>query len=576
MEFTYKKNDNNNLFRNLEKSDLTNVSKLQNYIPIYDKFFSLNDTNYNTINLNNDSIKFIDCKVNENKYTATITDESGNDTLNEVFFKYSPLLDPTKYITGKYDISDNILDLPVYDKKIGYAKIRDPNNSAYVDGFFSYLCSYLLNNYKFIHGIDYYGSFLGIKNNFIYDINDEIEYLYESDYFHKNNNILFKLDDDIHSHLLNKDTRNYKQKINILDTVNEPSLNDYQELDEINNLFIDDISKDDISNDNISNDNISNNNIIINDSSGAELCYEGNIKRSTSEDSINSCSSTSSYSNDENNDEDIISDSDTEQSDSSSLLSDEVINIIINEFPVQIIALERCKNTLDSLINDNNISNNELSCIVVQILMMLIAYQKVFKFTHNDLHTNNIMYVETDKKYLIYKYNNRHYKIETYGKIFKLIDFGRSIYSFRNNLICSDSYHQKGDAATQYNFEPYYNSEKDIIEPNYSFDLCRLGCSLFDSFVDSIEDVKNIKHGIIDIIIKWCYDDKDRNVLYKNTGEERYPEFKLYKMIARTVHNHKPCAVIENDHFSKYIVSSKSIKKIKNKIIDIDKLEPEY
>ena len=45
------------------------------------------------------------------------------------------------------------------------------------------------------------------------------------------------------------------------------------------------------------------------------------------------------------------------------------------------------------------------------------------------------MYVETDKKYLIYKYNDKNYKIETYGKIFKLIDFGRAVYSFRNNLI---------------------------------------------------------------------------------------------------------------------------------------------
>ena len=86
----------------------------------------------------------------------------------------------------------------------------------------------------------------------------------------------------------------------------------------------------------------------------------------------------------------------------------------------------------------------------------------------------------------------------------------------------------------------------------------------------------DIKSDIINIIIKWCYDDKDRNVLYKNTGEERYPEFKLYKMIARTVHNHKPCVVLENKHFSQYIVSNKSIKKYKNKIIDIDKLEPEY
>ena len=559
MEFTYKKNDNNNLFRNLEKSDLTNVSKLQNYIPIYDKFFSLNDTNYNSINLNHNSIKCINSKVNENKYIATITDDSGNDTFSDIFFKYSPLLDPTKYITGKYDMSDNLLELPVYDNKIGYAKIRDPNNSAYVDGFFSYLCSHLLNKYKFTHGINYYGSFLGIKNNFIYDINDEIEYLYDSDFFHKNNNVLFKLDENIHLHLLNTDTRNYKKKINILDDVNDTSLNNYHELDEINNLFII--------------DDISNNDIVTNDSSDVELCYEGTIQRTTSEDSVNTCSSTSSYSDIDNNEQEI---SDSESSENSSILSDEVMNININEFPVQVIALERCNNTLDSIINENNTSDNELSCIVVQILMMLITYQKVFKFTHNDLHTNNIMYVETDKKYLIYKYKNKIYKIETYGKIFKLIDFGRAIYSFRKNLICSDSYHPKGDAATQYNFEPYYNSDKDIIEPNYSFDLCRLGCSLFDSYVDSIDDVKNIKSDIVNIIIKWCYDDKDRNVLYKNTGVERYPDFKLYKMIARTVHNHKPCVVLENKHFSKYIVVNKSIKRYKNKIIDIDKLEPEY
>ena len=47
-------------------------------------------------------------------------------------------------------------------------------------------------------------------------------------------------------------------------------------------------------------------------------------------------------------------------------------------------------------------------------------------------------------------------------------------------------------------------------------------------------------------------------------------------MIARTVHNHKPCSVLENEHFEKYIVSNKNIKKQKNKIIDIDKLKPEY
>ena len=72
---------------------------------------------------------------------------------------------------------------------------------------------------------------------------------------------------------------------------------------------------------------------------------------------------------------------------------------------------------------------NWKSCLF-QILMMLITYQKVFNFTHNDLHTNNIMFIKTDKTFINYKYDDKHYKIETYGKIFKLIDFGRAIYSF--------------------------------------------------------------------------------------------------------------------------------------------------
>ena len=182
------------------------------------------------------------------------------------------------------------------------------------------------------------------------------------------------------------------------------------------------------------------------------------------------------------------------------------------------------------------------------------------------------MFVESDKKYWIYKYNDKNYKIETYGKIFKLIDFGRAVYSFRNNLICSDSYHPKGDAATQYNFEPYFNEKKPRLEPNKSFDLCRLACSLFDYFIEDIAEQKTIKNPIAKLIIEWTKDDKGRNILYKNNGEERYPEFKLYKMIVRTVHNHLPEKQLSNSLFHNFISSKKKIKK--QKVINIDKMEP--
>ena len=201
--------------------------------------------------------------------------------------------------------------------------------------------------------------------------------------------------------------------------------------------------------------------------------------------------------------------------------------------------------------------------------MSLLVYQKTFSLTHNDLHTNNIMYTFTDKKYLLYRYNKKYYKVPTFGRIFKIIDFGRAVYKYKDQLICSDSFHPNGDAATQYNFGPYYLKHKKLIEPNKSFDLCRLACSLYDLFED-YDDNDPIKK----LIEEWCTDDKGKNILYKKNGEERYPDFKLYKMIARTVHKHTPEKQLETNFFNKFVTSKKKLPK-KAKIFNIDSL-PSY
>ena len=60
--------------------------------------------------------------------------------------------------------------------------------------------------------------------------------------------------------------------------------------------------------------------------------------------------------------------------------------------------------------------------------------------------------------------------------------------------------------------------------------------------------------------MEWCKDDKNRNILYKNNGEERYLDFKLYKMIARTVHNHLPQEQLNRSYFNKFRVSKKKLK----------------
>jgi hypothetical protein len=281
-------------------------------------------------------------------------------------------------------------------------------------------------------------------------------------------------------------------------------------------------------------------------------------------------SSRSGETEDEDEDEDEEEDTETMESEEDSIIA------WINTFPVQIIALECCENTLDSLIQEQpNLSDEEWDSIVLQILFSLITFQKTFGLTHNDLHTNNIMYNKTDKVYLYYKIDGKYYKVPTFGRIFKIIDFGRAIYKFKGNVHCSDSYHKEGDAATQYNCDPYMNTNKPRLDPNFSFDLCRLGCALFDLLVEENEqvesDMRNIKSPIMRIILRWCFDDKNRNILYKNNGDERYPEFKLYKMIARTVHNHVPLHVLQNPHFEQYQINKKKIKP-GHKLMNIDEM----
>ena len=46
FNFTYKKASNKELLNHLEQNDNLEISKLQNYIPLYEKFFNLNENNF--------------------------------------------------------------------------------------------------------------------------------------------------------------------------------------------------------------------------------------------------------------------------------------------------------------------------------------------------------------------------------------------------------------------------------------------------------------------------------------------------------------------------------------------------
>ena len=274
--------------------------------------------------------------------------------------------------------------------------------------------------------------------------------------------------------------------------------------------------------------------------------------------------------NDESDNYETVSEEDDDEEED---FIEEKINVTFPKFPVQVICMENCLNTLDELIINDELNEEQWFSALMQVIMILITFQKVFSFTHNDLHTNNIMYIETEQKFLYYCFEGVYYKVPTFGRIFKIIDFGRSIYKYDGKLFCSDSFEEGGDASTQYNTEPYFNDKKPRIEPNDSFDLCRLACSIFDYVVDDFQQLRDLDNctKITRLIVEWCLDDKGVNVLYKNNGEERYPDFKLYKMISRCVHNHTPQAQLKREVFKKYIVAKKQISS-KVSVMNIDLL----
>jgi hypothetical protein len=182
------------------------------------------------------------------------------------------------------------------------------------------------------------------------------------------------------------------------------------------------------------------------------------------------------------------------------------------------------------------------------------------------------MFQKTDKKFIHYYYDDKYYSVPTYGKIYKIIDFGRSIYKFKNKQISSDCFYNNGEASGQYNFSVFRNKNKKEIKPNKSFDLVRLGCSLYDHYVEDI-DVNEGNKPLAKLITEWITDDTNKNILYKKNGEERYPDFKLYKMITRKCSKNTPEYQLTNPLFKKFISSKKKIGK-KAPIINIEKMQP--
>lgn len=544
------------------------IQNLQHYNPIYSMFFEMNPTNYNGIALNHPN-HFVDLK--------TVLEEGTSKKISkEIHIKYAPLLDPIHYLIGKYEKERSrltILPTLTESESKGLPKIDSLYNSAYIDCFFSYLSSNLLHRYDFKNGIDFYGSYLGVQEKFKMDITDDYDYLLESEFFHSKNNILYELESSIELPLdesIKGSSFSVKPKLHLGEVISE-NIDieiDADILDEVQTQIEDLVQSACI--------------LEQEEVSALELIYEKEKETEkegedddSSEDSAENHSISGGEEEGEEEEEGDWSDIEDSQ-DGGSSIEEPMIHAYIRDYPIQMICLEKGEGTLDALLEKEELEDAQIASALFQVVMSLAAFQKAYDFTHNDLHTNNIVYFSTEYTHIEYIFLEKTYKVPTYGRIYKIIDFGRSIYRLQDKVLGSDSFAPGGDANGQYNCEPFFNPKKPEIKTNPSFDLCRLGCSMYDFVFDGLDEdeIRNSRKKWTEVqktIARWCMDDKGKNILYTSSGEERYPNFKLYKMIARMVHAHTPENQMTFGLFSQYDVSKMNDKR-KKKIKPIDRI----
>lgn len=114
----------------------------------------------------------------------------------------------------------------------------------------------------------------------------------------------------------------------------------------------------------------------------------------------------------------------------SNLLLKENINYNIESVKIDnlFLIMEYCDGTLVDFLNDIY-SAEHYESMYFQIYYATLCLHNVLRLFHNDLHVYNIMYKNIDKNIVFnYNINGKNYYIPTFGHLFLIIDFERSVF----------------------------------------------------------------------------------------------------------------------------------------------------
>jgi hypothetical protein len=442
---------------------------------------------------------------------------------------------------GEYSLPKE-LGLPWHTRTwaAAWTKLQDPANQAYIEVVASYALSKLRDEGISPHFNEFYGAFCARATRYRYNLTEEYKSFRQSRWFwHGQKRGLYRL----HVSHAKDDTQEVERQA-LDDILREPS--EYSS-----------------------------------DSSSESEIELDIIEGDTLE--------TSSLHSDKLSDLSFADENEKSESTEETEIEEEYrIYAEIDNFPVMMIGLENNRGTMDSLLDDYSLVGStpgtadwelKWSAWLFQVLAALSVAQSILGFTHNDLHTNNIVWTDTSEEFFYYtKRSGEVFKVPTFGKLFRIIDFGRAIFSINGQIFFSDDFKAGNDADGQYCFKPLHPKPIREVRPNPSFDLARLAVSLFDAlFPDSPKekeggitlsseeglDMQETVSDLYNVLWSWMIDDEGRNILVEPSGEERFPDFDLYKHIAASVHGAVPAEQFSKPSFDQFQVNSSEVANMK-------------
>ena len=430
----------------------------------------------------------------------------------EVFIKSNPILDVLKFMEGDYEFNSLI---PSNEGNITNKKINNPNNNAYMEIMGCYVANKLnCNNYTNIFP-EYYGSFNGIAETYEHDISEDYNFINNDEWFIERNGKEF-------------------------DLIFDNNLDDYEKLS-LENLERLDYKKEKKNNDKVDIE------VEELDESDLKIDLEEIYKKENPEGNISQIS-------DEENSEDLSdesnSDSDSNGSWSTFDSNESVLAaeywVKLKNIPIQVLCMESMEQTLTEL-EEEGLDEKQWLSILFQICFGLSAGQEHLGFIHNDLHSDNIMFKNIDEEFRYFRYQDVFFKVPTFGKELKIIDFARSIFKVKNHIYYSDVFEKNGDAGGQYGNPPSIFLKKKL---NFNFDLARLATTIIEFF--------DTDSPIFDLLLDWTKYNEEGIEKNFNQLED---SFSLYITITKYARNSLPKNQLLKEIFNLFRIQPEDIPK---------------